>query len=109
MPADEIAVDQTELRSEAGKIDAVASAIGTARDAVASMNLGGGAFGIMCAFLVPFAQAATDAADEALQTTAAMVNREADALRDTADDFEATEEAIVQDLHDIGRDVEAVN
>lgn len=108
MAADEIAVDRAALRIEAGNIEGVGSAIGTARDAIGSMNLGGGAFGLMCSFLVPFAEAATTAADNALRETAELIGREADALRNTADDFDATEDEIVRDLRVIGESVEAV-
>jgi hypothetical protein len=92
MSDEPITVDPVALRGQAAEVDALAGAVDQASSAAASMNLGGGAFGLMCAFLVPPAVAVTSIARTSLRDASEMLRREADALRDLADDVEAFEE-----------------
>ncbi len=89
--SDEIQVEPAALRTGATQIETTAGAVDLSVDAATSMNLGGGAFGIMCAFLVPSAQLITNAAVGTMRQTADMLRREAAALRSIASDFESGE------------------
>ena len=102
---DEIHIEPSLLLDQARASAEAAQAIGTARGAVASMNLSGGAFGLMCAFLVPVATSVTVAAERGMAAAQAMLTREADALRATARDFERAEHDVVDGLRDLGREV----
>ena len=94
----EISVDAAALRAQATAVEGIAGNVDYARDAVGSMNLGGGAFGLMCSFLVAPAMAVTMIAAETMAETSRMLRREADALRETADDFEQQEETVGGDM-----------
>lgn len=104
----EIEVEPSALRTGAGEIERIAGTVGYARDAAGSMNLTGGAFGLMCAFLVPTAVGVTQIAMNAMAETAAMLQREAEALRDIAADFEQVEARTSDELRAISGQVGAV-
>jgi hypothetical protein len=106
--SDEIAVESSALRAQAAEVERVGGAVDYARDAARSMNLTGGAFGLMCAFLVPTAVGVTQIAANAMAETAAMLQREADALRAIADDFENTEKRASDDLRALSTELGAV-
>lgn len=94
MSGEQIEVDPQALRDQAREVESLAGAVDQASEAAASMNLAGGAFGVMCAFLVPPAISITGIARGALRDASELLRREADALRDLADDFEAYEQWI---------------
>lgn len=102
----EIRLDADLLLAQARSSDHAARAIGTARDAAASMNLSGGAFGLICAFLVPMASSVTLAAEGAMKAAEAMLERDSNALRATADDFVDYEDDLSQELRAIARTLE---
>lgn len=79
------------LRTQATHARTGSAAIGEAQSAIGSMNLTGGAFGIMCSFLVPPAMLVTGAASLMLANAKGMLDREATALDETASDFESTD------------------
>lgn len=94
----EINIDYDLLRAEAKAIGRVADSVDQGIAAVQSINLAGGAFGVMCAFIVPYAAVATSVALQAFTDTAEMLRREADALDAVAQDFEALETQTGKDL-----------
>jgi uncharacterized protein YukE len=96
--ADEIAIDPDLLRSHAGRVEQVAGDVAMAKDAAGSINLGGGAFGLMCAFLVPPASVVSAMAQAALSSAGSMVQRSAREIRGVATDFERTEDDIEQQI-----------
>ncbi len=102
---DDIAIEASALRSQARHVDQIAGSVDYARDAVGQMNLGGGAFGLMCSFLVGPAMAVTALAAQTMAETASMLRREAEALRDTADDFDRYEEQVGSDLRSLGAEI----
>jgi hypothetical protein len=108
MSDDIIQIDTEALRSAAGQIETTAGAVDLSRDAATSLNLGGGAFGLMCAFLVPTAQTVSNAAVATMTQTAAMLRREAEALREVATDFDEHEENVSATLRGISDSVDGV-
>ena len=100
---DKITIEADLLIEQARIAEAAADSVVTARNAIASMNLGGGAFGVMCAGLVSIAQAVTDLADNSLREARAMLEREAAALRGTLSDFTDLEDNVSADLDAIMR------
>lgn len=102
MSADRIEIDTGLLRQQARDVDEAGRRVDQARQAIASMNLTGGAFGMMCAFLVPPAVTMTFAASSMLSDASAMLSREASALRGTADDFDDLEDDIATSLERLG-------
>jgi hypothetical protein len=93
-----IAIDPDIIAAHAGRVDQVAADVALAQSAASSIDFGAGAFGIMCAFLVPPATLVGAAASSTLSAAHAMVQRSATELRGIASDFSTTEEAIVTDL-----------
>jgi hypothetical protein len=93
--ADRIAVDQDLILSHAARVETVASDIGVARDAASSTNMAGGAFGVMCAFLVAPASLAASIAGQAIAAAEGMVRRSATEIRGVASDMASFEEAVV--------------
>ena len=108
MSSDRIEIDADLLRAQARAAEGAADRIGTALQAVGSMNLGGGAFGLMCAFLVPIAATVTTVAASTMGEAAAMLGREAEALRATADDFDGHEQSLSGDLRQTGAELTAI-
>lgn len=99
--AELIAVDFDLVRQHATRVEQVAGQLGTARDAAASMNMGGGAFGLMCSFLVPPATAISSAATSTVAAAEAMVERSAREVRGMAVDFESLEDRLVAEIRQL--------
>lgn len=100
--ADKIAIDQDVIVAHAARVERVASEIGMAKQASASTDMGGGAFGLMCSFLVPFAEAAAHAASGAIGDAGGMVSRSAVELRGVGADAAALEEQLVASIRELG-------
>jgi len=94
--AEHIAVDQDLITSHAARVEVVASDVGVARDAAGSTNMGGGAFGVLCAFLVPPASLAASMAQQAIGAAEGMLRRSATELRGVGTDMAAFEDDVVQ-------------
>jgi hypothetical protein len=89
--SDTIAVDFDGLRQHAARVEQIAGDVEQAVAAARSLNLAGGAFGVMCGFLVPPAMVATEVATGMIQQAAGLLERAGAELRGTAEDGEATE------------------
>jgi hypothetical protein len=96
MAGKNIAVDAEVIHSHALRVEQVASDVGVARQAAASTNMGGGAFGVICAFLVAPATMAAAMAGSAIGAAEGMLQRSAREVRGVAADMAATEADIVQ-------------
>ncbi len=96
--SERIAIDADVIAYHARRVDNVASDIHTAVDAAQSMNMAGGAFGVMCAFLVPPAVGVAAVATEALASAERMLERSAEALRDGVSDFASHEDDVVSEI-----------
>lgn len=105
--ADRISIDFDLLEQHARRVDLVASDVALAQDAASSINVGGGAFGLMCAFLVPPAALVSSLATSALASAQGMVERSARELRAVGTDFGTTEDAIVTDLAEFVKALDA--
>lgn len=93
-----IAVDADLIHSHAVRVDQVAADIGIAKQAAASTNMAGGAFGVLCSFLVTPATVAATMAGSAIAAAEGMVTRSAREVRGVAADTAAVEDDIVQSL-----------
>lgn len=93
-----IAIDTELLRTHASRIRTVQAGVAEAASAARSTDLGGGAFGLLCAFLVPPATLVTGIAESMILAADGMLERTIDELRAVATDVEAREEDIARDL-----------
>lgn len=98
-----IAVDADLLRYQATQVDTIASDVAEASSAARSLNLGGGAFGELCGFLVPPVQLVSAAAMQLLQESEALLHRTGTQLRSVATDVEDREHGFVEQLRAIER------
>lgn len=103
--ADKIAIDSEMLSAHAGRVDAVASGVDLALSAASSINLGGGAFGLMCSFLVMPTMAVSAMAVNSISSAGEMVTRSAKEVRGMALDFERNEEHVHNQIAKILSDV----
>jgi len=94
--AKKIAVDAELIHAHAARVERVAADVGVARQAAAATNMGGGAFGVICAFLVPPATFAASMAASAIGAAEGMLTRSAREVRGVATDMAAVEDDIVQ-------------
>lgn len=94
--AERIAVDPDLISAHATRVDVVAGDVALAADAAGSTNMGGGAFGVLCAFLVPPAGIAASMASQAIRSAQAMLERSATELRGVSSDLAAFEDDVVQ-------------
>jgi hypothetical protein len=92
--SDRIQLDADLLSQHAARVDQVAAGVRTASNAADSMDIGGGAFGLMCAFLVPAALITTTAAKMAIDSTESLLTRSARELRGAVADFSAYEVSV---------------
>jgi hypothetical protein len=76
----------------------VAGDVAQAADAAGSTDIGGGAFGVLCGFLVPPVGIAAAAAGRAIHAAEAMLERSAGRLRGVSDDMAAFEDEAVHAL-----------
>lgn len=106
--ADKIAVDAELVNYHVARVEHVAGDARLAVDAARSMNVAGGAFGLMCASLVPVAMATTFAATEALASIEQLLHRSTTVLRAGVGDFTAHENAVIDVLRALASDVEHV-
>ncbi|AKV87769.1 type VII secretion target [Microbacterium sp. CFBP9023] len=90
--AELIAVDTETVRRHAQRVGQIASDVRLAENAAGSMNVGGGAFGVMCAFLVPPAQLVSSIAIGAISAAATMLEQSEEQLKGLADDFDEGEQ-----------------
>ena len=88
---DMIALDFDVARQHAARVARVGSDVRLAQDAAGSLNLGGGAFGLMCSFLVPPAQLVSQVAVGTISSVSALLGRAESELLGVVSDFEAME------------------
>lgn len=98
-----IAIDVDTLRAHASRVATVQSDVAEAAAAVRSLDLAGGAFGILCAFLVPPAQIVAAIAESMIVAADSMLERTGDELRAIATHVEAQEREIADDLRALHR------
>lgn len=86
-----IQIDADLLNAHAARVQQVAADISVASGAASSSNMGGGAFGVLCAFLVGPATLAASMAGSAISAAEGMVGRSAGEIRGVAGDMSAFE------------------
>lgn len=94
--AERITVDADLVSAHASRVIAVSSGVAAAADAAGSANVGGGAFGVLCAFLVGPAAVATSMAQQAIRSAEGMLERSAREVRGVAADLDAYEDDVVR-------------
>jgi hypothetical protein len=99
--AGSITIDPDVISSHAQRVEQVAADIKKALDAASGANVSGGAFGVMCAFLVPVAMLVSKEAGSAISSAESMVTRSASELKAVVDDFTKLEDALSSDLKKI--------
>ncbi|MDQ4215260.1 hypothetical protein [Microbacterium capsulatum] len=87
-----IALDFDLGRQHAARVGRVASDVRMAQDAASSLDLAGGAFGVMCSFLVPPAVLVSQVAVGTISSVSAMLGRAETEFLGVVADFEAMEE-----------------
>lgn len=104
--AELIRVDPDRIMQHASRVEAAAGRIQTAVSAASSMNMSGGAFGLMCAFMVPAATLASSMARGALQSSQQMLEESARELRGALRDIEAGEERVIEAVRALETDLD---
>ncbi|WP_308492786.1 hypothetical protein [Microbacterium terrisoli] len=96
--AEHIAVDQDLIIAHAARVRQVAADVAVARDAASATNMSGGAFGVMCAFLVAPASLVAQVTGATITAAERLVERSATEIRGVADDMAAFEQDVVDAL-----------
>jgi hypothetical protein len=100
-----IAVDAELVVQHASRLGAVREGVAEAASAVGSVDLGGGAFGVLCSFLVPPAQLVAGIAQSMIVSADDMLDRTVDELRGFASDVEDRETTIVEQVRALQRGI----
>lgn len=87
----QIHIDQDLMRSQAAALDVISGDITEARQAAATMGLGGTSFGVLCAFLALPATAIMGAGTGMITAAGLMVERSAANMRGAAASFDEGE------------------
>lgn len=95
MSGERIAIDADTLLAHRRRLEQIGAQVDVARDAAGSVHLGGGAFGLMCAFMVPPLQAVQDAAQSSIAQVASSLARAGSEIAAAAADLGAADEYAV--------------
>ncbi|PKI89916.1 hypothetical protein CW368_12185 [Actinomycetales bacterium SN12] len=90
--SDRIALDFDTARQHAARVGRVRTDVVRAQEAAGSLDLAGGAFGLMCSFLVPPAVAVSAVAVGTISSVSSLLGRAERELRAVVADFETMEE-----------------
>jgi hypothetical protein len=93
-----VRVPVDHVRAHAGSVDEVAAGIATARDAGARVQLGGSAYGHLCAFLPAAMTALGDRAVHAFGVGRSALAETGDALREVATRVASVDDAAARRL-----------
>ncbi|KQM38533.1 type VII secretion target [Microbacterium sp. Leaf203] len=103
MSGGNIRIDAELLNQHAGHVDQLASDAAQALSAVQSINLSGGAFGLLCAWMVPPVGVVSQAVGSAIQQGSRTIERTASQIRDAAGDFQRYEDSVVDVVRSLER------
>lgn len=92
MTGERIAIDVDTLLAHRRRLEQIGAQVDVARDAAGSVDLGGGAFGLMCAFMVPPLQAVADAAQSSITQVSSSLARAGSEVAAAAADLGAADE-----------------
>lgn len=99
----EIAVDADVLTAHARKVAGIADDVSTAVGAVRSVALGGGAFGVLCGWMVAPAEIVSDVIATHARASREALERTEQQLHATVADFTELEASHVAALRELGR------
>lgn len=97
-----IAWDFDLLGEQARKVMQIGDDIGEAASAARALNISGGAFGVLCSFLVPPAEAITQAAARMIDVSEGLMERTGTQLRGLAVDGEQFETDVADAVRALG-------
>lgn len=103
---EQISVDPEVVAYHISRIERTAADAHLAVTAAQSMNVAGGAFGLMCSFLVAPALVTTEAAKHALVSVEDLISRSATVLRAGVGDFDAYEDKVISAVRAIEGDLD---
>lgn len=101
MSGDRITLDFAALRAHSSTMRGFSAQVQEAVSAVQSIDLGGGAFGIMCSFLVPPASLVSNATAQAISAEKGMLDRTADEVTAWAGDAQQLEQQLSEQIQTI--------
>ncbi|WEG08614.1 type VII secretion target [Microbacterium horticulturae] len=101
-----IAIDADVLLAHARKVAGFADDVDTALSAVNSVNLGGGAFGLLCAWMAPPAHAVSNVITSHTRESRQVLERTQRQLRNTVEDYSELEESHKAVLRALGGGLE---
>ncbi|WP_433674824.1 hypothetical protein [Microbacterium gorillae] len=108
MVADRIAISPSVLSAHAEQVEQLATDVTVALDAVRGINLGGGAFGVMCAWMVPPALAASTLVISHIEQAQRVLHHTSEQLVGMADDFRAVEDNTTATVDQLLKNVESL-
>lgn len=103
MSGDDIRVDVELLHQHAGLVQQLTSDAAQALSAVQSINLSGGAFGLLCSWMVPPVGLVSQAVASAIHEGTEMIDHTAQQIRDAAGEFRSYEESVVDAVRGLER------
>ena len=92
----EIRVDADVMLQHASRMQQLAQDAAEAAAAIQSLNLGGGAFGLLCAWMVPPVAMVSGAVAEHISGAEGVLERTGQEMRAVVQDFDGYEEAAAQ-------------
>ncbi|SDP13967.1 Excreted virulence factor EspC, type VII ESX diderm [Microbacterium testaceum StLB037] len=95
MSAGDIRVDADLLHEHAARIEQLSGDAAQALSALQSISLSGGAFGVLCSWMVPPFSMATDAVGTAIRAGEDVIERTGEAVRGMASDFREFEDSVI--------------
>lgn len=96
-----VKVEPAVLRAHAAKVADISDGVASAKSASAATDLGGGAFGILCSFMVPPLSAVKTVADLAIDAAAGAVEKTVGDLKAVADSYEGADAVNSQTINQI--------
>lgn len=100
-----ISLDFDTLVQHAARVEQISADIGEASQAISSINLTGGAFGVLCNFLIAPAQIVTTVAGSLVRDCEHLMQRTGTQLRKTATEAGEREQELVSQLRAIQRGI----
>jgi len=97
----DIRVDADLLHEHAARMEQLSGDAAQALSALQSMNLSGGAFGLLCSWMVPPFAMASDAVGSAIRAGEDVIERTGEAVRGMASDFREFEESVVDTVRSL--------
>jgi hypothetical protein len=99
MSAAGIRIDADTLQQHASAVEQLAAGAAEAVSAIGSITLSGGAFGLMCAWMIPPVAAVSAVVSSTISSGEDLISRTADEIRLAAGDFETQEQEALDTVH----------